>query len=419
MSRFALNCVLLCGSVWVLFGPGTASAQDEIYLEPPPFKSEDQEKFKEDLAMDPPATEAQLQQASVAAKYLVYRLTKKGKTLRDRDKPGAMNNLVRDNDRWIQQVFSQKDVKNTPLQQAFRANMLEALDKVMAPRDQRPIVRVNAARILARLAAVSGHEETADLLVKVIEDPGENDGTRYWALRGLRDLLARAAQNPPVVVKNAQRRMKIAETLVQFVERKPPLEKNAPLEELDGQRVLRREGIRALAQLREPFQVGSSKANAAIALLRILRKDKDLTLEPRLDEQTEAAIGLCLMNPDARGEYQPGYAAYHIAQFLATDFTRGFLEFRRTHAAHLPWKVEAARLADALKTMLAASPNDATVKEVAVRGGDVLREVEQGVEPKEQPVKRLAEWLEKAPAPTSVYKNDLKAVVNPRASGEK
>src|SRR5207302_1447903 len=136
-----------------------------------------------------------------------------------------------------------------------------------SPAKQHNITRVNASRVLARLASVSGHEETADLLVKVIEDRGEVDGARYWALRGLKDLLARAHQKPPVVIKDAQRRAKIAETLVQFIERKPVLDKGTPEEELDGLRVMRREAVRALSELREPLVAGNAKANAALTLL--------------------------------------------------------------------------------------------------------------------------------------------------------
>ena len=44
--------------------------------------------------------------------------------------------------------------------------------------------------------------------------------------------------------------------------------------------------------------------------------------EPRLDEQVEAAIGLCGLRPDSKGDYQPAFAVYHVGAFVR-DFLNG------------------------------------------------------------------------------------------------
>src|SRR5947208_9433609 len=120
-----------------------------------------------------------------------------------------MSSAVDITEAWVRNVFppaERKDnLKNPPLQAAFLKAMLRDLERLLQNPQQYPIVRVNAARILARLAQFSGAEETADLLVKALTDTQQIDGVRYFACQGLKELMRRAPRPGPSI-KDAKRR---------------------------------------------------------------------------------------------------------------------------------------------------------------------------------------------------------------------
>jgi hypothetical protein len=297
------------------------------------------------------------------------------------------------------------EVKNLPLQAAFHKAMQEMIGRMLFKPGEQPIVQVNVARVLSILATNSGREETADLLVKVITEPGMKDGARYYACQGLKGLMARTAQKGIPTIKDDTRRTEVVTGLIGFIERKLPYTPNTP-EESDGLRLLRREAIRALAEARVAQIKGQANGQAALTLAKIVAKDKSLTLEPRLDERVEAAIGLCRLPADPDKDLQIGYLSYLVAQ-LIREFGQGYklLPERR-----IPQKILAARLYDALNGM-AATHDDATVKTVGNLGGTVLAEIERNTQPK---MEQLIDWLKgNSPAQRSVYKSDAKSVVTP------
>ena len=412
MSRAAC-CTLVCAG-WALLGLGAARAQERYLKEDRRFDTGRIDALKAGLGSEGAPTAAQTEAAEICARYLVYRFTDP-KLSKTSTPPGAINRLLTECEHWLRQVFVSKEATNAQMQALFRGKMLEALGQVLAPSDQINITRVNAARVLARLAALGGEEETAKLLLKVLKDPNEVDGARYWVLRGLKELLVRDARNAPAARLSAKVREQIAEALVQFIERKPALEKGTPEEELDGLRVVRREAIRALALMPEPLFAGNPRAHTALALLRVIRQDTELVPEPRIDERVEAAIGLASLRADPA--YQPGYAAYHLAHFLH-DFGEGFAKRIQGQITRQPWKIHAARLFDALRAMQAAFPNDPTVKAVVPQGIALTQAIEK--QPANAGVvnSRLNKWLNDNPQPVvpSVYKGDAKAVVAPRAA---
>ena len=408
MFRAALGCTVVCGT-WFLFGPALARAQEVYLKESRPFNTERQEALEAGLTSEPgPPTEAQVQAAEVAARFLVYRLTDPRGW--QNKLPRAMATVIDQCDFRLVKVFA-KGVTNPQMQVVFRNKMLEALGHVLAPEKQFNITRVNATRILARLAELSGHEETADLLLKLLTDPAQVDGVRYWALKGLKGLLLRVSQKPMAKMA-AGRREKIAEALVQFIERTPVLEKNATPEELEGLRVVRREAVRALARMPEPLFAGNPKARTALTLLRVLSQDKLLVLEPRFDEQMEAAIGLAGMRADAKNDYQPGYVAYYLASFLQNVANKKY-PGPSTVLGRDPWKVHGARLGDALKGMQAAFPADAAVKQVTAAGILLARSLEGN---SVAVAKGINDWMAANPQPPqpSVYKSDPRSAVEPR-----
>jgi hypothetical protein len=399
MSRFGF-CLAIVGMTSVVSGPARA----DIYFDAPKdadvnqFRNQYEAKLKEESAA--PTAEL-LKQSEVLAHYLVYRLTKKQEF---HSQPGGMAKLYRECDTWITRAVPPECI-NTQLGQVLLKKMLESLAQVLAPPDQLPITRVNGARVLARLATVSGIPESADVLVKLITDPYKGDGARYWAFRGLRGLYEKNPKAP-----TGERREKTVEALVQFIEQPSKVGTNAPLEELDGIRVVRREAVRALGATRDPGVGNKKGAEAAWVLVRILRGDKNVTPEPRLDEQVEAAVALGNLRADPkRDDYQAGYAVANVGHFLMDFFAR--YNARKDNREH-PWKIYAARMEEAMQEMAAAHPNDATVKEVAPLTVTLLRGIRENKTTTSDNDLRGA--LEKMTAPKSIYKSNDKAVVTPR-----
>ena len=412
MPRFVLSCALLCVAGAV---PARAQQAGDVVLQVPKFDNQD--KFRTALRDDAAAPKDILDSCDTAARHYVYRLTT---VYRPSERttlpkvPNRMAQVAREVETWFREVYG-AEAKNAAIQQQVGKRAAAALETILKNPQQLPIVRVNAARLLAQLAALSGVEETADPCVGVVtgeyfkKDAGgekEVDGVRYWALRGLSNLLART--NGTAGVKDAKRRAAILAALVQFIERPSPLSKVAKPEEVEGVRMVRREAVRALAQARDPGAAGPD-SHAALTLLRVAARDKGLVPEPRTDELVEAVVGLCQMRPDK--DIQPGYVGYHVA--------RCFRELARRYQGRgqikkpEPWKVHGARLVDALKAFQAAHPTDATVRQAATLAIPVVTDIEKGVPPGGA-AGRLAAWVEgTTPSQTSVYKSDPKSTVTP------
>jgi hypothetical protein len=233
-----------------------------------------------------------------------------------------------------------------------------ALEVLNEPR-AKPIAQVNAVRFLAR-SAVLGVPRLGDALVKIVQAPGTkegqpfkyNDAVRYWALRGLRDLLALPPQDMPPLPR--EKLEPIAAALREQIQRKVEFTTLAPPDEREGYRVLRREAIRALGQVRAPM-VG--KERPALVLLSVVAGD-NFVPPLRWDERLEAAIGLARMRPPEKSnDYQPSYAAEQIARFL-NDFT-GYVQ-NENKTDKKPVHGLAAQLQDEL-VALGAETRDAYV----------------------------------------------------------
>jgi hypothetical protein len=417
MSRLSLLTVLALSVASSL-----SRAQEKFFREDRKFADADT-KIKDALPKPPadaPLTDDLKTAIEIFVRHSVYPMADPDKKVQNN--PMLMSRQVDLCEARIRNIFPSKDkldeVKNTPMQDEFIKRMLTELEKLLLPEpDPFPITRVNAARVVARLAAMTGREETADLLVKIIAEPkkGEKDpkqveGAKYYALQGLKDLqrVLGSTQTPPI--KDAKRRGEAIEALVAFVERKPPYAVNTE-DEAEGLRVIRREAIRALAEVREARLTGSPNGHVALTLARVVGKDKLLVPEPRLDEQLEAAVGLGRMPNDPAKEFQPGYAAYLIAGFVA-DFARKYQESRTLRE---PWKVHGARLRDALKAMEAASGGDVVVKTVQGLSDKILEDVEKGgrlINPKP-----LSDWLDSnQPTQKTIYKSEANSSVMPRGA---
>jgi hypothetical protein len=261
-----------------------------------------------------------------------------------------------------------------PLADLYRDRVREhALEVIQHPRT-RPIHRIHAARILAGIALL-GQGKLAETLILILKEDKQTEGVHFWALRAFRDLLALPPQMPPILTKDAEG--KCAEAIIEFLQRTPPLSAGAPAEEVDGYRYLRREAVRALAQIHVP--AFSAKVRPALVLARFAGEDDSIKPRPRLDERVEAAIGLARMQSAQSKEYQPDYAASMIGKTL-TAFGNEYNANRDESLLkrRYPWKIDAVRLIDGLTALKTDSGKNPHVAKVVERGLRVALVVEKG-----------------------------------------
>jgi hypothetical protein len=309
------------------------------------------------------------------------------------------------------------------------------------------LARVNVVRVLDR-AAKDGAEELADTFVDIlrgtVKDASGNalaldDGVKYWALQGLRDLFALGHVSPehptPVYFKNKDREKAAILALNEFVLRKLDLPPSMPREEVEGQRVLRREAVKALALTRYPLvEDPAGHGQTALVLLRVARKD-GFTPEPKIDEQVEAANGLARMQSDLYANYQPDYAAYHVGrvvQDLADSYQKWQADVALAGADTKPlpdiqYKIAAARLNEALGFALKrdVEKNRKGDKETLTYVNGLILEAVKPLNLLETagsvngPAANFAAWLDgHRPASTTIYKGVADAKVKDGAAGQ-
>jgi hypothetical protein len=396
MSRGLLALVIVAGVA--LRSP---AAEDKFLKESRAFSGEDKLALLDALTKNPldETVDKWKQKIEIAVRYSLYPTT----ATKTQTTSGLMSRQYYICDRWLRDTFADSKVKNKALVEEFHRRWLAELDLILSNSQQEPVTRVNAARLLDRLADLAAREELADLAVKTLGDEQQVDGARYYAASALKHLLAKLNQQKPAGIQKPERRDAVVVGLVKFVERKLPFTPTTPVEE-DGLRFIRREAVRALASVGVPL--AGTEGHAALTLALVAGKDKGLALAPRLDESVEAAIGLARMKPDAKAEFQPGYAAYIVGSAVR-DMVR---DYKPTNKRE-PWKLHAARLHDALKAMAESYPKDPSVKSVLSASGAALTAIEAGREAVN--IDPLKEWLNTPPPQQSIYKSELKTVVDP------
>jgi hypothetical protein len=294
----------------------------------------------------------------------------------------------------------------------YSKKVIERADEVLTK--GKPIAAVNAGRVLARLVEREAKQtesawqdemalrlgdgnagQLLAVLLKVVGDPKQNDGAKYYALRGLGQLLAVPADKEGL--KDPDRE-KVVNAVIPFVQRKPTYPATAPTAIVDGFRAVRREGVKALARVRNPTL--GAKDKVSVVLLRVVAKDTRVVPEPRLDERLEAAIGLANMRPGSKdADYQPDYAAEHLGRFVA-DFlvaANANIEEKKPPKRVRPWRVDAARLAEALDGMKKEVKNK-YAGDVVDQSAKHLAAIEKGS--KATRSTDLDTWLNRNPAPT-------------------
>lgn len=309
-----------------------------------------------------PNDPSQIEAVDVQAKYYTY-----GVYLRKLDSEAGA--IKRDFDAFEKDVdvIEKNNLQSVGevLRDKVRIHALEVLQF----KNAQPIHKVHNARVLVKIAKL-GQPLLADTLVKVLNDSQQNDGVRYYVFQAMGTLLPQV--QPP-------EQTKCAEAIAAFLKERKGPDKNAPKGEFEGFRSLRREAIRALAKIHTP--AFNDKVRPALVLARFAGNDESIQPPPRIDERVEAALGLARMQPGKDNRYQPDYAAGQIAKCLGS-FSLAFVAERQgekpdekkeiwTH----PWRVEAARLKDALEAMKKNIVKNDYVAQIANRGVPLVGKV--------------------------------------------
>jgi hypothetical protein len=320
------------------------------------------------------------------------------------DQLKSVDRLYRDFDSDLSYLKRSKSMNPAAAEVFTKRVIVRGMEVLKTPRRQ-PIAQINVARVLAGLAEL-GQGELADALVDLLQDKNQEDGVKYWALRGLQQLMSAPAQNPPVLTP--ERKEKAIKALVDFINRKAKFLESAPRAEVEGFRVLRREALAALNNCGLPTLADKDKTRPALTLLRVMANE-GLLPPARMDERVEAAIGLARMQPDQAKNYNADYAAQQIGIFLEQFSTFAASENSKEK---LPCRVYAARLYEALEAMGAAN-NDPYVKQIVKESLSLLARIELNRQPDPQALSRIAKDM--PPPSTQLYKDLKDSGVKPAA----
>jgi hypothetical protein len=282
---------------------------------------------------------------------------------------------------------------------AFTAELLPAVRKVL--HHDQLIARVNAARILARLAE-EGQAVVAADLAQILEHPYEHDAVRLWAIKGLREVF----RLPPAGDEAVRQRAGVA--VCQWLDARCRLEPRAlaglSAGEVDGLRYLRREAIRALAEVRRPWVIERRQGKGwqregpvADLLYRLATASPEVAPAPSRSERVEAADGLCRIPAKQVPGYHADLVAHAVAR-LATDLDLAAHQDEGRDGDR--WPYYAVRLAEGFQALhqglAAGDPAAAYVGQVLAQTRPVLENLfDAGQHP--QGLRDLHDWLRAHP----------------------
>jgi hypothetical protein len=319
-------------------------------------------------------------------------------------------------DKDIDKILKSKDRDAMqPLAEVLRDKVRVHALEVIQLKEARPIHKIYNARVLDKIAEL-GQPALAGTLITILQDSQQNDAVRYYTLEAMGTLLSQVqpGQGDPMLSKDQQ--SKCAEALIAFLEQKKGPDKNAPVEEIDGFRLLRREAVRTLAKIHTP--AFSDKVRPALVLARFAGNDERIQPPPRIDERVEAAMGLARMVQGRDNRYQPDYAAGQIAKCLgafafAAQNERNNQKEVKTH----PWRVQAALLKEALETMKKNYEKNDYVARLADRGVGLVGKTiaSSTIDPNE-----LTWWRSQQsdPAHKELFQGSPDSTVKPAPEGE-
>jgi hypothetical protein len=389
--------------------------------------------------MADPKDKTHQEAVDIAAKEVVYPLywETRGVQLPEPRKVNESFDLL--DKRLVDMSHFKARLTTAPLQHMFSRQVVERAQEILANASSKPIATINAARMLARIPErvlergapqsernwveetlprlVEGNAEyLAGVLLSAIENPKASDGTRYYIYRGMANLLAFPKQTPALLKKETEE--KLVHAGIVMVEKKVPFPRQIARGEVEGYKVLRREAVKLVAQARVPSM--GEKDRPALTLARVAGNDQNIEPSPRLDERIEACIGLAKMAAVAAKfpDFQPEYAAYQVARAVEALGLEASTNYNKaTTIRKRPWKIDAARLGEALEILKADLPKSSYVQQLADKCSQVLRPFEDGGA---GDANTLGDWLSTNPAPVnSLFKSGQDSVVKQGVIGEK
>jgi hypothetical protein len=375
--------------------------------------------FKGVSAADP-GNKTHQEAADIAAKEVAYPLY--WRTVGNQaPPPGKMNELVNEFESRLAQMTKFKAATSI-FQQMYCRQVIERAQEVILR--GKPIAAINAARMLAAIPArglergflqsesawvddvlprlAEGNAETlANAALTLLGTPKMNDGTKYYLLRTLSNLVGLPKQTKPLLKPETEE--KAIAAAIKLVETKKAFARATPRAEVEGYKMLRCEAVRVVAASRTP--VVGDKERPALTLARVAANDASIVPSPRINERIEAVIGLARMGATAAKfpDYQPDGAAEQIARAvrdfgIQADANREAKADLRSRA----WKVDASRMLEALD-VLKANVKNAYVQEVVKQCVAVLAPIENGGAGNGG---NLGDWLSSNASPAkSVFKS--------------
>jgi hypothetical protein len=288
-----------------------------------------------------------------AARWYAYRLTNPIYLEKEKNPEGfTMNDLVNqayDKLLLVPEIRSKRPLKDEQKEylKHFSTEMIACLRDVLS-KNAKPIVRINATRILSGIAE-AGQEDAAESLCQLIQNPRESDAVKLYAFEGLKELFDQGSPDRSIITK-ADREAECIKAINQFIQRPNPLPAKVEADEIAALQFVRREAIRALGVTRYPIvpKVAGPEGLTALTLYRVLQGKIDPPSS--LTERAEAAIGLCQLRLSLNKDYHADVAVHEAGRFLV-DFITEYNNQRLTKVSTLPWRWYTARLWIALEQL--------------------------------------------------------------------
>ena len=231
--------------------------------------------------------------------------------------------------------------------------------KIAIEQNGTAVVRVNATRLLAAAcrSGATAHFSTVTSLITNANTPAE---VKYYAFQAAANLLAaydlndyptRKHANKPKEVSDLIAALQAAITKPNAIIPAPGTGGPLPLDQVEVLTFIRRQAVRALAQVRFGEKIaGGPDLHPAFTLAQIAISDPAIVPPPTETEVAEAVIGICNMAPPTRAADKEPYA-YAMADAVAT----GIATFATRRAAapldkSLSWRNYGARISDGLKS---------------------------------------------------------------------
>jgi hypothetical protein len=347
----------------------------------------------------------------------------------------------------VDQLLEQDTFKIMPVptqQKALTENQQQYMDALtdayLGPIDEalhhpEPIVRVNAARILARIAE-SGQEKSAKALLKVLNEKDQWDAVKFWIFRGFEGLFNASWGTAAIpgnqrpngrAFKDEALENQCIQAIGEYILRKPSLSPNASEEEIKGIQYVRREAIRALGVTKLPAIIVKKQfvgTPSSLILVKVVAND-GLSPSASLSERLEAAIGVAQLQTSLADNYQPDYAAHIVGHFivdLANVFNNGGGAANPGVIRPYPWKLWATRLETALLAWKEANPKSSGpygeyIESLVDRFSTMIRTLQKGQGLAN--VNDLRAWLQKPPPNSSLFKNHPETTVKLPEPAEK